>query len=159
MARVRVDFNGGDVPVVIGDPPASENDPILNPTPTFGRTNKPFLFDAGLFTFALDTVIPCKPRWQTRQTADGIPLTMTFEVDTAEVVTATGLAAAAAAKPKRARAKKAKPARAKKPKQPKRAARAKKPKPKRAAAASKVKRTLKAKPSRTKKRNVRKPAR
>jgi hypothetical protein len=79
MALVTITFDGGNVPVVTGEEPASETTPIQDPISAGGVSNVPFMFAAGLFTFSLDTSIAFKPLWQTAQTIDGIPLTLTFE--------------------------------------------------------------------------------
>ena len=79
MALVKVEFDGGDVPVVTGEEPDSEDQPIKDPVDTGGMTNTPFLIDAGIFTFSLDTDIDFKPLWQTVQTLEGQTVTLNFK--------------------------------------------------------------------------------
>ncbi len=80
MAIVRINFNGGDVPVVMGDLPVDDQTPIANPTPTGSTTNRPFIVAEGMYCFGLQTARPCKPLWQVIQAVDGETTEATFEL-------------------------------------------------------------------------------
>lgn len=71
MARVLVRFDGGDVPIVTGDVPASDQTPISNPTPTGETTNQAFIVDEGDYCYGLDCAVPYTPLWQVVQAVDG----------------------------------------------------------------------------------------
>jgi hypothetical protein len=78
MATVKILFDGGDVPVVMGRKPPAQNVPIENPVPAGGNTNSSFLALAGVHFYGLDTSIPHAPLWQKGKAIDGIPLELTF---------------------------------------------------------------------------------
>ena len=71
MALVRIDFDGGDVPVVTGSFPPDPNTPIQNPTSTGEDTNTEFPVPPGIYCYGLDTTIPHTPLWRRVQAIDG----------------------------------------------------------------------------------------
>ena len=78
MATVKILFDGGDVPVVMGRKPPADNVPIENPVPAGGSTNTAFMALAGVHFYGLDTPIPYRPLWQKGRAIDGVPLELTF---------------------------------------------------------------------------------
>jgi len=78
MALVRIDFDGGDVPVLSGEEPDSPTDPIADPVDTNCVTNTPFFFPAGFYCFAPKTDLAYAPLWQTGQAVDGQELVLEF---------------------------------------------------------------------------------
>jgi hypothetical protein len=71
MATIRISFDGGSVPVVMGDMPADGQVPISNPVPTGFTTNQPFIVPEGLYCFGLRTSQRYTPLWQLLQAIDG----------------------------------------------------------------------------------------
>ena len=71
MATICISFDGGSVPIVMGDMPANEQTPISNPTPTKFTTNRPFIVLEGVYCFGLQTTQPYAPLWQLVQAVDG----------------------------------------------------------------------------------------
>jgi hypothetical protein len=71
MATIRISFDGGSVPVVMGDMPDSDQLPISSPTPTAFTTNHPFIVQEGLYCFGLQTTQPHTPLWKVVQAVDG----------------------------------------------------------------------------------------
>ncbi len=78
MATVRISFDGGNVPIVIGDMPADDQTPIADPTPTGFTTNRPFIVVEGMYCFGLETAQPYSPLWQVVQVVDGEATDITF---------------------------------------------------------------------------------
>jgi hypothetical protein len=71
VATVRISFDGGNVPIIMGDMPADDQTPIADPTPTGFTTNQPFIVVEGMYCFGLETAQPCSPLWQVVQAVDG----------------------------------------------------------------------------------------
>ena len=71
MATILIRFDGGSVPVVMGDLPDSDQTPISNPTPTAFSTNQPFIVQEGVYCFGLKTMQRYSPLWQVVQAVDG----------------------------------------------------------------------------------------
>ncbi len=71
MATIRISFDGGSVPVVMGDMPANDQTPIADPTPTQFRTNRAFIVLEGVYCFGLQTTQRYTPLWQVVQAVDG----------------------------------------------------------------------------------------
>jgi hypothetical protein len=71
MATVRINFDGGNVPVVMGDMPADEQTPIADPTQTGYTTNQLFIVAEGMYCFGLTSAQPYGPLWQVVQAVDG----------------------------------------------------------------------------------------
>jgi hypothetical protein len=78
VATVKIIFNGGDVPVLMGNRPSGDTVPIENPIPAGGTTNAPFMALAGVHFYALDTRVPHRPLWLRGRAIDGVPLELTF---------------------------------------------------------------------------------
>ena len=78
MATVRISFDGGDVPIVMGDMPADEQTPIDEPTPTGFVTNNAFIVVEGVYCFGLQTVQHYTPLWQVVQAVDGEQTDISF---------------------------------------------------------------------------------
>lgn len=85
MATVKILFDGGNVPVVMGPKPPAQNVPIANPVPAGGTTNVSFLAQAGVHFYGLDTPIPHTPLWQKGKAIDSVPLVLTFRTITNEL--------------------------------------------------------------------------
>jgi hypothetical protein len=78
VATVRITFDGGDVPVVLGDMPADEQTPIADPTPTGFTTNNSFIVAEGMYCFGLQTAQRYSPLWQVVQAVDGVQNDIAF---------------------------------------------------------------------------------
>jgi|1186.fasta_scaffold1049734_2 hypothetical protein len=78
MAIVHVSFDGGSVPIVIGDVPPDDQTPITDPVPTGFTTNQPFIVAEGLYCFGLQTAARHTPLWQLVQAIDGEPAEISF---------------------------------------------------------------------------------
>jgi hypothetical protein len=85
MAIIKILFDGGDVPVVMGRKPPSQTVSIADPVPAGGTTNAPFLALAGVHFYGLDTPIPHTPLWLKGRAIDGVPLELTFRTITNEL--------------------------------------------------------------------------
>jgi len=71
MATILIRFDGGSVPVVMGDLPASDQTPISNSTPTAFSANQPFIVQEGVYCFGLQTTQRYTPLWRVVQAVDG----------------------------------------------------------------------------------------
>jgi hypothetical protein len=71
MARIHISFDGGNVPIVMGDLPANPNTPIASPTATGFTTNQPFIVVEGVYCFGLQTTGAYSPLWLVVQAVDG----------------------------------------------------------------------------------------
>jgi hypothetical protein len=80
MATILVKFDGGDVPVLVGAPPASPDQPVASPTDTGNLTNTPFIADQGSYCVTLGATLAFTPLWQVGQAIDGEQLELTFAV-------------------------------------------------------------------------------
>ncbi len=80
MAVVRIDFDGGDVPILAGEEPDSPDDPVIEPVDTGCVTNAPAVMAAQDYCFALKTDKKYSPLWQTGQAVDGQTLVLKFEL-------------------------------------------------------------------------------
>ena len=78
MAIVKILFDGGNVPVVMGAKPPAENVRIANPVPAGGTTNSSFPALAGVHFYGLDTSMPYTPLWLKGRAINGVPLQLTF---------------------------------------------------------------------------------
>ena len=78
MAIVHISFDGGNVPIVIGDVPPDDQTPITDPVPTGFTTNQPFIVAEGLYCFGLQTAARLHPLWQLVQAIDGEPAEISF---------------------------------------------------------------------------------
>lgn len=78
MATILIRFDGGSVPVVMGDMPDNEQTPIANPTLTKFTTNRAFIVLEGLYCFGLQTTQPYTPLWQVVQAVDGEQTDISF---------------------------------------------------------------------------------
>ena len=78
MATVRIAFDGGDVPVIMGPKPPAQDVPIADPIPAGGNTNSSFLALAGVHFYGLNTSIPHTPLWLRGNAIDGVPLHLSF---------------------------------------------------------------------------------
>jgi hypothetical protein len=80
MATIRVKFDGGDVPVLVGAPPTGPDQPIVNPIDTGNVTNTPFIAEAGDYCVTVGSPRAFTPLWQIGQAVDGEQLELTFTV-------------------------------------------------------------------------------
>jgi hypothetical protein len=80
MATIRIKFDGGNVPVLVGAEPDSPNQPIANPTDTGYTTNTPFIVTVGIYCFGLRSNSLYTPLWQIGQAVDGTQLELEFKV-------------------------------------------------------------------------------
>ena len=64
MAIIRISFDGGNVPIVMGDAPPDDQTPIAHPVPTGFMTNQPFIVAERLYCFGLQTPSDYTPLWQ-----------------------------------------------------------------------------------------------
>lgn len=79
MATVRISFKSGDVPIVTGDMPPNAQTPIVVPTHTGFRTNRPFIVTEGVYCFGLDTATRHTPLWLIVQAVDGEQTNIAFQ--------------------------------------------------------------------------------
>ena len=84
MATVKILFDGGNVPVLMGSKPSSPTMPLEDPIPAGGMTNLSFLAAPGVYFFGLDTPIPHRPLWQRGRAINSVPLQLTFSTITNE---------------------------------------------------------------------------
>ena len=78
MAIVLIRFDGGAVPIVVGDIPPNADTPVSDPLLTGFVTNQAFMVDEGVYCFALDMAPTYRPLWQVVQAIDGQPAEITF---------------------------------------------------------------------------------
>jgi hypothetical protein len=79
MAIVRVSFDGGNVPIAMGDVPPDQQMPIVDPVATGFATNQPFIVAEGFYCFGLQTALPYTPLWQVVQAIDGEQTGISFQ--------------------------------------------------------------------------------
>ncbi len=79
MAIIRVSFDGGNVPIVMGDVPPDDQTPIVFPVPTGFATNQPFIVAEGFYCFGLQTALAYTPLWQVVQAIDGEQTEISFQ--------------------------------------------------------------------------------
>jgi hypothetical protein len=79
MATVRIDFDGGDVAILVGAQPAAPDQPIASPTDTGYLTNTPFILAPGVYCFTLRSPKGHTPLWQSCQTVDGTQTALGFK--------------------------------------------------------------------------------
>ena len=78
MASVLITFDGGNVPVLVGDVPPDPQTPIADPVATGYSTNKPFIVDQNVYCYCIQTNIPHTPLWRTVQAIDGVESKIAF---------------------------------------------------------------------------------
>ena len=82
MARVKVTFDIGGVPVLVGAEPPAPDIPILQPADSGGITNKMFTAPAGMHCYTLGTDLPFTPLWQTITAINGTMVECKFDLVT-----------------------------------------------------------------------------
>jgi len=78
VATVQINYNGGNVPILMGLQPTAPNQPISNPKQVGALTNSEFVLGAGIYCFCLDDTRATSPIWMTQQIIDGITNTFAF---------------------------------------------------------------------------------
>ncbi|GGF47264.1 hypothetical protein GCM10011611_62100 [Aliidongia dinghuensis] len=78
MATIRISYDGGTVPVVMGDRPDDELAPIAEPVPTGFETNALFIVVEGIYCFSLQTEQRFHPPWLVVQAVDGDVIDIVF---------------------------------------------------------------------------------
>jgi hypothetical protein len=80
MARIHVSFNGGSVPIVVGDTPPDLETPIAEPTDTGFLTNQTAIVVEGEYCVGLQTEQPYAPLWQVVRAFDGERADIAFRI-------------------------------------------------------------------------------